>query len=139
MDKFLESLFNYIVNIFLLIIYIVVFIFYSIGIKTLNAELIAKENAGWGAVKLLSYNNYSPIYYFLFAIILGLSGALLISLSVMTLKGSYSNIYDMIIGIVIISILVLLLISVIKLIMIPILRLIFTVVVMGVVILGGTK
>ena len=139
MDKFLESLFNYIVNIFLLIIYIVVFIFYSIGIKTLNAELIAKENAGWGAVKLLSYNNYSPIYYFLFAIILGLSGALLISLSVMTLKGSYSNIYDMIIGIVIISILVLLLISVIKLIIIPILRLIFTVVVMGVVILGGTK
>lgn len=136
MDKFLESLFNYIVNIILLIIYIAVFIFYSTGIKTLNAELIVKENAGWGAVKLLSYNDYSPIYYFLFAIILGLSGALLI---LITLKGSYGSIYDVIIGIVIISILVLLLISVIKLIMIPILRLIFTVVVIGIVILGGTK
>lgn len=136
MNKFLDSLFEYFFYIILLIFYAIFVGSYSIGINKLNAELIDKENAGWGAPKLLAYKDYLPIYYFFFSIILALIGALLISVILRKIKGDYTNLYNVIVGVVITLILLLLLICVIKLIMIPILRLIFSVVVIGIVLVN---
>lgn len=131
MDKLLETIINSIKQIIMTIIYIVIVYIYTDNLKQLNYELLEKEKIGWTAINLIQYNDYQALYYFFYAITLMLIGMGIIYFTFSELKKYYTDIKDIILGIVIIIIILLIIIHIFKLITIPILKIIFTVVTIG--------
>lgn len=131
MDKLLETIINSIKQIIMTIIYIVIVYIYTDNLKQLNYELLEKEKIGWTAINLIQYNEYQVLYYFFYAITLMLIGVGIIYYTFSELKKYYTDIKDIILGIVIIIIILFIIIHIFKLITIPILKIIFTVVTIG--------
>lgn len=132
MEKFLEAIFNNILQIILLIIYSIFVWIYSHNLTILNSELIKLENSGWNTLEILGYKDYEAIWYFLYAILLGISGIIIIIVTINAFRKYLEGIMDLIINLIIILILIILLINVFKLISVPILKLIFTVFITGI-------
>lgn len=110
------------------ILYFIITVIYLVNLSNLNTTLEYLQSLGKNSFELIRYDNYSPLYYFGYALVLILIGIGLILNIFFSKYRIYSEIDDIIYYCVVVLLIVLLIILIIYLITIPILKIILTVV-----------
>lgn len=112
------------------ICYFIVTIIYLFSLSSLNNKLLELEKKGVTSWKLIQFNNYQPILYFVFALLLGIVGVILLLELYFKLR-YYNNLDDIIYYIIMAILLIIFIILIFYFIAIPILKIIFTVCITG--------
>ena len=105
-------------------------IIYLFSLSSLNNKLLELEKKGVTSWKLIQFNNYQPILYFVFALLLGIVGVILLLELYFKLR-YYNNLDDIIYYIIMAILLIIFIILIFYFIAIPILKIIFTVCITG--------
>lgn len=119
---------KHIVSVIWNILYFIITVIYLIKLSNLNTDLERLQSLGKNSFELVKYDNYSPLYYFGYALLLILFGIALILNVCFSKYRIYSEIDDIIYYCVVVLVIILLIILIIYFITIPILKIILTVV-----------